>query len=191
MSSLDNVFSWDIFSEREVPEEVQMLSPVSEIVAILQLCQSNSDQAQKSFENTLNDNLAVLSKQAIFVAQFALSLEKHRPKFEQASLNKVYRSLRIIKDQMLSALQEFGLEIIIPQGMRFDEVADSVRVIGWKHEETFTEETVVEVLEPIIRYNNRLLHQGLVVMGAPLAQAVTGSTLTNEFDTAQQFERNK
>ncbi|HVB25183.1 MAG TPA: nucleotide exchange factor GrpE [Ktedonobacteraceae bacterium] len=183
MSFLADFPDWSLFTERDVPEEVHLLSPVSEMVATLQLCQTNLDEMQKTIENVRSEGLMVLAQQAIFAAQLEFALERSKLKLEQANLSKVYRSLRIIKDQMLTALQDANLKIIIPQGKKFDEIADFVQVVGWKHQEEFTEEVVAEVIEPIVFYNNQLLKQGIVVMGAPLAQADKTPIGTDKFDT--------
>lgn len=183
MSFLGDFPDWSLFTERDVPEEVHLLSPISEMVATLQLCQKNFDKMQKTIENVRYEGFMALAQQAIFVVQLEFVLERSKQKLEQANLSKVYRSLRINKEQMLDALQEAGLKIIIPQGKEFDEIADFVQVVGWKHHADFTKEVVAEVLEPIVFYKNQLLRQGIVVMGAPLTQADNTLSGNENFDT--------
>jgi molecular chaperone GrpE (heat shock protein) len=178
MSSSDELPDWSVFSERDLPEAIELLSPASELAAILQLFQANLSAEKNAAEDIRHEGLKILAQQAVFIVQLEAALERHKPKFEQASLNKVYRSLRIIKDQMLDGLKVAGLNIVIPQGQRFDDVADSVSVVGWKFSEDFPAEVVAEVLEPIVFYGDRLVHPGLVVMGAPKTQEVTDMAST-------------
>jgi hypothetical protein len=178
MSSSDELPDWSVFSERDLPEVVDLLSPASELAAILQVFEANLSTEKKAAGDIRKEGLKILAQQAVFVVRLETALERHKPKFEQASLNKIYRSLRIIKDQMLDGLREAGLNIVIPQGQSFDDVADSVSVVGWKFSEDFPAEIVAEVLEPIVFYGDLLVHSGVVVMGAPKAQEVTDMAST-------------
>lgn len=178
MSSSDELPDWSVFNERDLPEAVDLLSPASELAAILQLFQANLSAEKKAAEDIREEGLKILAQQAVFVVRLETALERHKPKFEQTSLNKVYRSLRIIKDQMLDGLREAGLNIVIPQGQPFDDIANSVTIVGWKFSEDFPAEVVAEVLEPIVFYGDRLVHLGVVVMGAPKAQEVTDMAST-------------
>src|SRR6185312_12080200 len=128
MSSSDELLDWSVFNERDLPEAVDLLSPASELAAILQVFQANLLREKKVAEDIHKEGLKILAQQAVFVVRLEAALERHKPKFEQASLNKVYRSLRIIKDQMLDALKGAGLKIVIPQGQPFDEVVDYIEV---------------------------------------------------------------
>ena len=167
MSSLDEFPDWDAFSEREVPFDVELLSPASEVAAILRRRQAALDKAQQAVERIRKQGLMALAEQAVLVIQLAATIERYAPDLAQASLTKVHRSLRIIKDQMLAALADAGLEIEVPTGKPFDEVERWVNVDGWRHHESFSGEVVAEVVEPIVLYQGVLLRQGRVVMGAP------------------------
>ena len=170
MSSLDKFPDWSIFQKRTLPVEVEMLSPAAETVALLQSRLMDIRITQTSKDETRIAGLEALAQQAVFVVQLEASLNNYRIRLEEAMLNKVYRALRIVKDQMLTALQEAGLEVAVPLGKPFDTVAEHVDVLGWRHHENFTEEVVAEVLEPIIFSQGTLIRQGRVVVGAPLAQ---------------------
>jgi molecular chaperone GrpE (heat shock protein) len=169
MSSLDDFPDWSVFADRAVPS-LDVFSPVSEIAALLQRYRADLDMAQEHTESVRREGLEALAQQAVFVVQLEYALERYKPQFEQASLNKVYRSLRIVKDQMLDALRSVGMTIIVPHGKSFDEVSAYVNVVGWQHSQEFTEEVVVEVLQPIILYHTTIIRLGQVVMGAPLEQ---------------------
>ena len=170
MSSLDKFPDWSVFSEREVPFDVELLSPAAEVVAVLQGSQAALDEARQEVKDVRREYLEALAQQAVLVVQLAAVLDRYAPDYTQASLAKVHRSLRIVKDQMLDELGRAGLEIIIPIGKAFDEVAHSVNVDGWRHHEDFSSEVVAEVVEPIVTYRGDLVRPGRVVMGAPLEQ---------------------
>ncbi|HEU5374361.1 MAG TPA: hypothetical protein VFV38_02895 [Ktedonobacteraceae bacterium] len=167
MSSLDRFPDWSLFAERPVPGEIDLLSPSSEAGALLQASQALLEAERKAADEIRQQGIAALAQQAVLVVRFALTLERHRQKLEESSLLKVYRSLAIVKDQQLEALGSAGLEILIPQGRRLDEIANYVDVAGWRHHEDFSEEVVAEVLEPVVWYQGRLAHTGVVIMGAP------------------------
>ncbi len=179
MSSLDKFPDWSIFQKRYLPNGVEMLSPAAETVALLQSRLTDVRAAQTSSNEMRTAGLEALAQQAVFVVQLEASLDNYKIKLEEAMLDKVYRALRIVKDQMLTALQEAGLEVIIPFGKPFDDVAEHVDVLGWRHHEDFIEEVVAEVLEPIIFSHGTLIRQGRVVVGAPLAQKPIEIAVTN------------
>lgn len=167
MSSLGKFPNWNLFTERPVPGEIDLLSPTSEVAALLQDFRASLEAERKQADEIQQQSIAALAQQAVLAVSFALTLERHRQKLEESSLLKVYRSLTIVKDQQLAAFQKAGLEILIPQGKRFDEIANYVDVIAWRHHEDFSEEIIAEVLEPAVFYQGRLVHTGIVIMGAP------------------------
>ena len=160
---------------REVSGEAEIVSPAAEITALLQSRLFDIRSIQGVNDEKHMANLKALAQQAVFIVQLEASLYNYKTKLEEANLSKVYRALRIVKDQMLVALQEAGLEIIVPLNKPFDEVAEYVDVIGWRHHEKFSEEVVVEVLEPMIFSDGVLVRQGRVIMGAPLTQKPSDS----------------
>lgn len=170
--SLNKLIDWRQFSPREIPAHIEILSPSLEMVAVLQAHQSLIAQEQQASEKATNDGLASLAQQAVFVAQFAMNLDHYKVKLEDAGLNKVYRALRIVKDQMMTAFMEAGLEVIVPLGSPFEDVIDEVEVISWHHDKKFSDEVVAEVLEPIVRAHGKLIRSGRVVMGAPIRNDV-------------------
>src|SRR5947209_4682084 len=113
MSSLDKFPDWSVFSEREVPFDVELLSPAAEVVAVLQGSQAALDEARQEVKDVRREYLEALAQQAVLVVQLAAVLDRYAPDYTQASLAKVHRSLRIVKDQMLDELGRAGLEIII------------------------------------------------------------------------------
>lgn len=173
MSSSDKFPDWSVFPEREVPFDVELLSPALEMAAVLQRYRSDLDAAQQKVETVHRNGLLQLAQQAVFVIQLAAALDRYRADLKQASLDKVHKHLRVLKDQMLDALKQAGLEIDIPTGKSFDEVADLVDVEGWRHHEDFSSEVVAEMLEPIVTHRGKLIRPGRVVMGAPLQEKST------------------
>ena len=174
MLSLDKYPDWSIFYEREVPFDVEILSPALEMAMILQRYRADVDSIKKENEANIDEERAALAQQAVFVAQLAMALEQYESSLVQASLTRVHRHFRILKDQMVDSLKNRGLEIIVPKGQTFDDVADLVNVEGWRHHENFTSEVVAEVLEPIVKYHGSTIRLGRVIMGAPPENKDTG-----------------
>ncbi len=172
MSSSDKFPDWSAFSERNVPEKFELLSPASEISADLQRFSAKLKEAKEAVDKTREEILEPLAQQAVFVFKLSQALELYQADLQQISRPKgdIYRHFRVIKDQMQEALLNKGVEIIIPLGMSFDEVVDFVEIQHWRHHEDYTSETVAEVLEPIIKYYGNVIKLGRVVMGAPLEQ---------------------
>lgn len=171
MSSLASFPDWSVFSEREVPHEVELLSPASEIAAALQQCFSDVRTVKEEVGKVRFGGLSKLADQAVLAVQFEKALEFYEADFQKTSLTKVHRHLRVLKDQMLDALEAAELEIVVPLGRPFDEVADSVHVHGWRYDAQYQAEIVAEVLEPIVRHRGRIVRLGRVIMGAPSQSA--------------------
>jgi hypothetical protein len=175
MSSSVDFPDWSAFSERETAGDAEVLSPASEIAALLQRYHSDLSGVRLEVEEARQAGLKFLAQQAVFVFQLETALGRYEADLGRCSLGRVHRHFRVLKDQMLDALKGAGLEIGIPLGQSFQEVADLVHVEGWRHHEQFSSEVVAEVVEPVITSGGRLVRLGRVVMGAPADQAVTES----------------
>jgi hypothetical protein len=167
MSPSDDVPGWDAFTVRDVPEGPELVSPASEVAALLQRYHADLARARDEIAAASRAGLESLAEQAVLVVQLAAALERYESLLQQASLGLVHRHLRVLKDQMMSAIAAAGLEIVVPLGRPFDEVADRVHVDGWRHREEFAAEVVAEVVEPIVMSGGALVRAGRVVMGAP------------------------
>src|SRR5262249_28216692 len=115
--------------------------------------------------------IAALAQQAVFVFHLSILLERAERNQTETFPARNFRSLRIIKDQMLTALNNFGIAIENPHGRTYREVADNVEIQGWRHHHDFVTEVVAEVREPIITFAGKLVHPGRVIMGAPPLEA--------------------
>jgi hypothetical protein len=167
MSSSAELPDWSAFAERPVLEEPGLLSPASEMAAVLQQYHADLEAVRQDVEAVRRDGLTALARQASFVVQLAAALTRYESIIAQASLKPVHRHLRVIKDQMLDALREAGLEIVEPLGKPYREVSELVQVEGWRHHADFASEVVAEALEPIVSFRGVLVRPGRVVMGAP------------------------
>src|SRR2546426_10442968 len=119
MSSLDKLPDWTVFTKREVPFVCEMLSPASEVSALLQDRQIALETTRREIEVVRQAGLAALAQQAVYVVQLEKVLEQIVPGETQPGQNaqsRNYRRLRIVQEQMLTALKEVGLEVIIPKG---------------------------------------------------------------------------
>jgi molecular chaperone GrpE (heat shock protein) len=167
MSSLDKLPDWSVFPEREVPFDIELLAPASEMAALLQKYRTDIDAVREKLEDAREEGLEALAQQAVFVVQFETALAEYATALAQVTQKKIHHHFRVLKDQMLEAMKKNGLEIVVPLGKPFDEVVDWVLVEGWLHHEDFPSEIVIQVKEPIITYQGALIRSGRVVMGAP------------------------
>lgn len=176
MSSLGNFPDWNVFTPRdEGLSNVEFISPAAEVASLLGKRHANQQRTQQNNEAEHQQLLELLAQQAVLAVKFLFLLERYEATFTQAGtqetqphLNKAYRSLRILKDQMLAMLHNHGVNIDIPRGRPYDEVMNVVNIESWSHGPQYTAEVVVEVIDPIVFYQGKLLHRGSVVMGAPL-----------------------
>lgn len=169
MSSSADLPGWEAFALRDAPESVDLLSPSSEVGGLLQRYRAEIDRATAAASEAKRDGLEALASQAVLTVQLASALDRYAGQLKDAGLERVHRHLRVLKDQMLAACAAAGVEIRVPLGAPFDEVADLVHVAGWRHRDEFTAEVVAEVIEPIVTHAGTLLRPGRVVMGAPVS----------------------
>jgi hypothetical protein len=168
MSSSKGFIDWTLFSEREVTLEVHdLLSPASEVGAMLQHQEATLARMQEEATNQQHTFLQTLIQQTILAYKFAVRLDEVKSSLERSSETRAYRSLRLLKDQMFDALKAAGIEIEIPLGQPYRDIEDRVNAEGWRHQKELTEETVIEVLEPIVLYQAKPVHLGTVTVGVP------------------------
>lgn len=192
MSSLDsisylegNAFDWNVFHIREEAlQEVELISPVAEISTILTHHQTTHQQERELAEQERKQLLDALARQATHVAELMVMLERYKPVLAEPqehseTIKRAYRSIGIMKDKMLDDFRKEGIKIEFPLGKTYDEVKEDVDILSWLHKEQYQEETVIEVLRPIVRYKETRLQNGLVIMGAPL-EADVDTTISKE-----------
>lgn len=158
---------WGGFRERPQPPDVELLSPASELVAVLQRYRNDLDAERAAVRNAVASTLSIAIEQAVLVFQLAQLLGRNEQVFAKAGLGGVHRQLRIVKDQMLEALTGGDLTVADPSGRSFDDAAEMVHVVGWRHGPEFADEVVAETIEPIVLHAGKVVRQGRVIMGAP------------------------
>ena len=178
MSSSDELLDWSRFKKRQEPFPVEILSPASEVAALLQRTSAEVDAARRQTAEADHRGRVALAGQAVLTFQLAAAIELYREDLEGAALTRAHRHFRVLKDQMLDGLRTAGLEIEDPLGRSFDEVADAVHVDGWRHGREFAGEQVAEVLEPIVTDGDQILRLGRVIMGAPEEDAPDQDAVT-------------
>lgn len=205
MSSAGKFPDWSIFKEREtLPLEQEVLSPAAEVAALLRVHYVSVTEGRQAEKEAFQTGFAALAEQAVLVFQLEMLLQRSSSSFassdsgsrlqgRQETLPRLYKSLRIIKDQMLEALTSAGIEIEIPLGKSYEEVADFVEIEHWRHQQHLAEEIVLDVYEPIIRMRQAnqglvLVRAGRVVMGAPLESVPRDD---NNQAVAQSYKEHK
>jgi hypothetical protein len=171
MSSSDEPLSWSAFSTRPVAVRSDLVSPVAEMVAVLQRYRADVDAARAAVEDVRREGLKALAGQAVLAVRLEAALAAYQAKMADASLGRAYQHLRILKDQMLEGLVAQELAVVRLLGRPYVEVAALVEVDGWLHRAELEAEVVVEELEPAVVSAGVLIRAGRVVMGAPLQAA--------------------
>jgi len=166
MSSSDEL-TWATFRERPEPPPGELLSPASEIAALLQRYRNDLDSQRTADQAALADAQGAAADQAVLVFHLAAVLGRDEGAFADAGLTRLHRQLNALRHQMAQAIERTGLRVVDPTGQAFDDVADLVHVIGWRHGPEFAGEVVAETIEPIVRHETELVRPGRVVMGAP------------------------
>jgi len=156
-----------------VPAPVELLSPASELAAALQRCRRDLEAERSAARESADRAHGASAEQAVLVFHLSSALARHDAALADAGLQVVRRTLRVLRDQLLVALGQDGLTVVDPVGRPYDEVADDVRVAGWRHGPEYPGEVVAETIEPIIHCGAEVVRPGRVIMGAP-DQAATG-----------------
>lgn len=159
--------TWEAFRERPEPPAGELLSPASEVAALLQRYQHDLADQRAADQAALADAHSAAADQAVLVFHLAAVLGRDETAFADAGLTRVHRRLNALRNQMSQAIERTGLRVVDPTGQAFDEVADLVHVIGWRHGPEFAGEVVAETIEPIVRHETELVRPGRVVMGSP------------------------
>jgi hypothetical protein len=167
-SSADGTpLDWSAFQPRPVGSPVELRSPASELGAALQRGRRELTAARAAADDAVATARADAAEQAVLVFRLSVVLQRHDQAIADAGLAVAGRTLRVLRDQMLAALERTGLTVVDPAGQPYREVADAVDVAGWRHGPEFTDEVVAETLDPIVRHDSGTIRLGRVIMGAP------------------------
>src|SRR5947209_2557231 len=86
MSFSDKFPDWSVFAKREqVALDVELLAPAAEVAAVLRQGQVTLDEALQPLQEERTKWLDALAQQAVFVAQFALILDRHSATMEASA----------------------------------------------------------------------------------------------------------
>lgn len=157
---------WDAFSPKAVTVDSDLLTPVGEVLAVLQRYRADVDEARAEVERARRKGLEALADEAVLVVEMEKVLARYEPDMADAPLRRAHRHLRILKDQMLDRLKAEGLDVVRLRGLPYEGVAEIAEIDGWLHRAELDAEVVIDELEPAV-----LLRPGRVVMGAPLDAA--------------------
>jgi hypothetical protein len=164
-------YGWDGFTERAaIPENGALVSPASELGSLLQRYRADLSAADRAARDAASAARSVAIEQAVLVAQLDRALTRMAAKMADKELVREHKQLRVIKDQMLAALEAGGITVDDPTGRPFQTVADRVDVVGWRHAAEFTDEVVAETHEAVVLHQGAVVRTGQVVMGAPPKQ---------------------
>lgn len=172
MSSSAESLGWQAFHEREVPLEVELRSPAAELAAALRHCQQELAAERAATRRAVAAGKSAAAEHAVFVFRLTEILTSKEKKLGEAGLDQLHRQLRVLSEQMLEALGATAFDVVDPLGRPFDEVADVVDVVGWRHGAEYDREVVAETIEPIVHHEAVVIRHGRVIMGAPAPAAV-------------------
>lgn len=175
---------WSLFAEREeVKLDVDLISPAAAMAALLQFQQQALQEVRRAGENEHMAWVRAIAALAVQVGRIEMLLSNYsaasaalsEERGGQTPLVKFYRSVRIVKDQMIELLRNHGIEIMIPLGKTYEEVANNVQIDSWKYHADYTVEVIAEVLEAGVVVRGEVVQQARVIMGAPLDVGESGA----------------
>jgi hypothetical protein len=174
---------WDAFAQREVPPVAgDFISPEGELISLLQ---RQEQELRRSHEQAAADTARV--REVVFgLAVFAGRLDQLTANAEDPmtaqGLRPLHRQFRVLKDQMLQALTDGGVEVRDPTGLPARQVMDWADVTGWVQRAEFTEEVVAQTHEQAVFHGGAVVRLASVVMGAPQPAGEAAET-TSSTDT--------
>jgi hypothetical protein len=171
MSSSAESFDWAAFRERELPAglDLDLLSPASELVAVLQRTRRDAEAQRAEAERAIAARRSPAAEHAALVFWLGVVLSEVEADLTGAGLGKVHERLCVVQRQMADALEDDELVILDPVGRPFEEIAHQVDVAGWRHDARFDGQLVAQTLEPIVLHEQETVRPGRVIMGAPPA----------------------
>ncbi len=189
MSYSAEPLDWQEFPAREVSVEVDgFYSPGSELLALAK----GYDQALREERERAVETVAAARKVIVRLAVLAGRLDQllsdALEPMASRGLQDRHDPLRVLKDMMLQALREDGVEVRDPIGLPRQEVGDWVDVDSWVHGEDFDREMVAQTQECAVFQDGVPVHLAHVIMGAPIdddsgSRAPDGGDLPGEQTT--------
>jgi hypothetical protein len=171
MSSSADPLEWAAFRERELPAglDLDLLSPASELVAVLQRTRRDADAQRAEAERAIAARRTPAAAHAALAFWLGVVLSEVEADLAGAGLGKVHERLCVVQRQMVDALEDDELVLVDPAGRPFEEIAHQVDVTGWRHDARFDGQVVAQTLEPIVLHGQETVRPGRVIMGAPPA----------------------
>jgi hypothetical protein len=169
MSSSAEPLDWSEFPARDVAVDTDgFYSPGSELAALAKgYDQALREERDRSVETVIAARKTIV-RLAVFAGRLDQLLSEALAPMAAQGLQETHDPLRVLKDMILQALREDGVEIRDPVGLPRPEVADWVDVDSWVHRETFEREEVAQTQECAVFQDGVPVHLARVIMGAPL-----------------------
>lgn len=153
---------------KPIPSRMDYVTPALEGAVIIKKKIAQKEQIETIHKKEKEEANSLLGKLATSVFLTEKALERFEDTLIKKDLKNVYREFRVLKNQMRRSLEEYGILIVDPQGIIFDdELEEKVEVIGWVFGEG--EKRVKETHVPIITRNNSTIKLGQVVVSSPSA----------------------
>lgn len=164
----NNSSLFENYSMREIPIDGEFISFACEIGSLLNHHARKINQIESDNRKKIKESRSSTAQVARFVFHLEDALKESRNQMIESGLPRIFKRLRIIKDQLKGQLSRQGYTWIDPKGEDFDEeIGNSVDVIGWRHRSCYDREIVDETIEPVILYQGEVILEGSVIMGAP------------------------
>lgn len=151
---------------KPLPRGMDHVIPAIEGATIIKkrVAQKEQLEAMLGKEKEKENNL--LGQLATYVFLMERALERFEEPLIKNDLKNVFREFRVLKNQMLRSLEDYGVSIEDPSGNVFDDnLEEKVDVIGWVSGEG--EKRVRETHEPIILKDNVTIKLGQVIVSSP------------------------
>lgn len=151
--------------------EFELLSPAAELAQVLQRAHADLEAAARAGAESRVQGLRALAEQAVLAVELENVLERDPAWRGDATLRRLYATLRGLQERMLGQIAATGLEVIRLRGASAGSVRDVIEVESWRYDEAYAGEVVVDELEVAVRLDGRPVRMGRVVMGAPAGAA--------------------
>jgi hypothetical protein len=150
-----------------------------ELAGVLQRSRDDLAKDRGRSVQAAADIRGTLYELASLTGQLELQLARAEAPLVDSGNKRQYQLLRVLKNQMLEALRQRGIEVRDPLGRGHDEVAEWADVVHWRTGPEFTAEVVAQTIEPAVFHHgdgpdgpgtedaDQVVRRARVVMGSP------------------------
>ncbi|MDT0341983.1 hypothetical protein [Streptomyces litchfieldiae] len=187
-SAVEPPLDWADFAPLPAPDELPGVPPDRELAAVLQRIWSDRSERRNEADAETARTRKAAADLAVHVARLEYLLAEAAGPLEAAGKRNLRRRLDVVRKQMADELAEIEVVASIPTGRPFEEVADEVDVLRWRHSDEYTAEFVIETVDPVVRDRGVVVRFGQVVVGAPRDEPLAPEQAAEQGQSEQPAE---